>query len=66
VRDACGIEGMVFSTGEVVDSYGVVTAGGIGDGVSSVKQALKMIKGAKNFMDAYVSVINIIRSLKWP
>lgn len=54
VRDACGAFGMAFSTStDVVDSYGVVTAGGVGNGPSSLKEGLKMMKGAKNFMDAY-------------
>lgn len=45
---------MLFSTdSEVVDSYGVVTAGGVGDGPSSLKEGLKMMKGAKNFIEAY-------------
>lgn len=65
VREAVGVEGMVFATGEsgadVVESYGVVTAGGVGEGVGQegegiidkAKSALKMAKGAKNFIDAY-------------
>ena len=66
VREAVGVEGMVFATAEsgsadVVDSYGVVTAGGVGEGVGQegdgliekAKNTLKMAKGAKNFLDAY-------------
>jgi catalase len=54
VRDACGVQGMVFSTtADVVDCYGVVTAAGVGNGPSSIKEGLKMVKGAKNFLDAY-------------
>jgi len=54
VREACNVEGMLFSSGaDVVDSYGVVTAGGVGDGPSSVKEGLNMVKGAKHFVDAY-------------
>ena len=54
VREACGVPGMAFSTStDAMDSYGVVTAGGVGDGPSSLKEGLKMVKGAKNFMDAY-------------
>jgi catalase len=54
VREACGVPGMDFSTStDVMDSYGVVTAGGVGDGPSSMGEGLKMMKGAKNFMDAY-------------
>jgi catalase len=55
VQTACAVEGMTFATGsdsDVVDSYGVVTAGGAGN-VRSVGDALKMVKGAKNFLDAY-------------
>jgi catalase len=47
---------MVFSAGgdgeEVVDSYGIVTAAGVGN-PSGVREALKMVKGAKIFLDAY-------------
>jgi catalase len=54
VREACGVPGMAFSTNtNVMDSYGVVTAGGVGDDPSSLKEGLKMVKGAKSFMDAY-------------
>lgn len=64
VRTACGIEGMAFSTdAEVVDSYGVVTAGGVGD-VLSVKEGLKLIKGAKAFIDAYAYNISQHRNFK--
>jgi catalase len=35
-----------------VDSYGVVTAGGVGN-AGSVGEALKIVKGGKNFLDAY-------------
>lgn len=54
VKLACGVEGMNFSTqgsGEVVSSYGVVTVGTIKP--ESFKQGLTMVKGAKEFMDAY-------------
>lgn len=54
VREACGVEGMEFSTtADVVDCYGVVTAGGVGDGPSSLGEGLEIMKGAKNFLDAY-------------
>lgn len=54
VREACGVTGMIFSSAaDVVDCYGVVTAGGVGNGLSSIKEGLKMVKGAKNFLDAY-------------
>jgi catalase len=53
VRVATGVDGMAFSTdAEVVDSYGVVTAGGVGN-VSSLQDGLKMLKGAKDFINAY-------------
>jgi len=67
VQEACGIAGMMFSAekgGDVVDSYGVVTAGGVGDGVSSISEGLKMLKGAKNFMDAYAYNISQHRNFK--
>jgi catalase len=54
VRDACNAQGMTFSTtGDVVDCYGVVTAGGVGDGPSSLSEGMRMVKGAKNFINAY-------------
>jgi len=53
VKQACGIEGMTFASGaEVVDSYGVVTAGGVGK-PGSFKEGLKMLKDAKSFTEAY-------------
>ncbi|KAI9733207.1 MAG: catalase A [Claussenomyces sp. TS43310] len=65
VRTACGIEGMVFSTdANVVDCYGVVTAGGVGRGPSSFKEGLKMIKGAKSFIDAYAYNISQHRNFQ--
>ncbi|KAM0800276.1 catalase-like domain-containing protein [Usnea florida] len=54
VKTACEINGMTFSAAgshNVVDSYGVVTAGT--SKPESFKEALKMDKGAKNFIDAY-------------
>jgi len=67
VQAACGIEGMVFSAekgGDVVDCYGVVTAGGVADGAGSLKEGLKMLKGAKNFLDAYAFNISQHRNFK--
>jgi len=67
VQAACGIEGMMFSAekgGDVVDCYGVVTAGGVGNGASGVKEGLKMLKGAKNFLDAYAFNISQHRNFK--
>merc|ERR1711900_153645 len=53
LRTAVGIEGMVFATGNeeaaVVDCYGVVTSGGVSGG----EGVLKMVKGAKGFLDAF-------------
>ncbi|KAK6581395.1 hypothetical protein PZA11_006086 [Diplocarpon coronariae] len=62
-RAAVGIEGMVFATGNedegVVDSFGVVTAGGVegSDGL------VKMVKGAKAFLDAFA--FNISQHRNW-
>jgi catalase len=57
VRDACHVEGMQFSrSGDVVDSYGVVTATAIKP--ESFKEAIKMVKGAKEFVDAYTYAIS--------
>jgi catalase len=67
VQVACGIEGMSFSAekgGDVVDCYGVVTAGGVADGPGTVREGLKMLKGAKNFLDAYAYNISQHRNFK--
>ncbi|TAQ85095.1 hypothetical protein B7494_g6583 [Chlorociboria aeruginascens] len=66
VETACAVEGMAFSSSasEVVDSYGVVTGGGVGDGPSGVKEGLRMIKGAKNFMDAFAYAISLHRNFQ--
>jgi len=56
VRAALSVHGMMFSNNTsdgVVDSYGVVTAIGLGHGPSSIKEGLEMLKGAKNFINAY-------------
>lgn len=56
VQVACAVEGMTFaavsgsSEGGVVESYGVVTAPGVG---GEGKGVLEMAKGAKGFLDAY-------------
>jgi catalase len=66
VKMACELEGMLFSTGksvEVVDSYGVVTAAGVGK-PTGVTEALKMVKGAKSFLDAYAFNISQHRNFK--
>lgn len=64
VQTAVGIEGMIFSTNaDVVDSYGVVTAGGLGK-PGGVKEGLKMLKGAKNFLDAYAFNISQHRNFQ--
>lgn len=57
VRDACDLPGMEFSTsGEVVDSYGVVTAAQVHP--ESFKEVIQMAKGAKDFVDAYTFAIS--------
>jgi hypothetical protein len=40
---------LVWRLADMMDSDGVVTAGGVGDGPSSLREGLKMVKGAKNF-----------------
>jgi len=65
VQTACGVNGMSFSTSsDVVDAFGVVTAGSLGSGPGSVGEALKMIKGSKNFLDAYAYGISQHRNFK--
>ena len=54
VQMACGVEGMAFSAAgkhEVVESYGVVTASAAKP--ESFKETINMVKGAKDFIDAY-------------
>jgi len=48
---------MEFSNdNEVVDCYGVVTAGCLGESPGNLKEGLiEDVKGAKNFSDAYIS-----------
>jgi catalase len=63
VQYACNVDGMAFSTTtDVVDSYGVVTAGGLGNG--GIVETLKMAKGAKNFADAYTYAISQHRNFQ--
>lgn len=53
IRDACALPGMEFSTNaEVTDSYGVVTAAEVQP--HSFKEAVKMAKGAVDFVDVYL------------
>lgn len=57
IKDACSLPGMEFSaSGEVLDSYGVVTAAKIMP--ESFKETLQMAKGAKDFVDAYTFAIS--------
>jgi catalase len=57
VREAIDLPGMQFSTsGEVVDSYGVVTASQVEP--NSFKEAVKIAKGAKDFLNAYTYAIS--------
>lgn len=54
VKIACDVEGMSFSvkgSNDVVESYGVVTAGVVEP--ESFKETINMVKGAKHFIDAY-------------
>ncbi len=54
VKMACGVEGMNFSekgSHDVVESYGVVTAGAAKP--ESFKEAINMVQGAKDFIDVY-------------
>lgn len=56
IKDACDLPGMEYSTsGETVDSYGVVTAQ---VSPQSFKETIQMAKGAKDFVDAYTFAIS--------
>ena len=57
VKDACDLSGMRFSSGsEAADSYGVVTAAKIKP--ETFSEVIKMVKGAKDFLDAYTYAIS--------
>lgn len=57
VKDACQLPGVMFSeAADVVDSYGVVTAAKVQP--ESFKEAVKLAKGAKDFVDAYFFAIS--------
>jgi len=63
VQTACNAEGIVVSqTADVVDSYGVITAAGLGN--HGIKDALKMVKGAKGFLDAFAYGISQHRNFQ--
>lgn len=67
IQAACGVEGMEFcaeKAGDTVDSYGVVTAAKVGKVPEGIKEGLKMLKGAKNFVDAYIYNISQHRNFK--
>ena len=67
VQAACGVDGMVFCSekaGDVVESYGVVTAEGVGKKPDSLKEGLKILKGAKDFAGAYAYSISLHRNFK--
>lgn len=57
VKDACNLPGLSFSSsGETVESFGVVTAAQVKP--ESFKEAIKMAAGAKDFVDAYTFAIS--------
>jgi catalase len=57
IRQAVDLPGMSFSTaGDVVESYGVVTASQVQ--AESFKEAVQMAKGAKDFVSAYTFAIS--------
>ncbi|KAF2453498.1 catalase-like domain-containing protein [Lineolata rhizophorae] len=56
VHDACAVPGMSFSSkGDVVESYGVVTAQKVEP--ESFKEAVKMVKGATGFLEQFFLAI---------
>jgi catalase len=57
IKDACALPGVKFSeNGDVVESYGVVTTSTVKP--ESFKEAINMVKGAKDFIDAYTFAIS--------
>jgi catalase len=58
VKDACALPGIEFSAaGDVVDSYGVVTANQVQP--ESFKEVVEFAKGAKDFAQAYFYAISL-------
>ncbi|KAF2839429.1 catalase [Patellaria atrata CBS 101060] len=58
VKDACALPGLSFAeTGDVVDSYGVVTSNE--SKPESFKEAVNLVKGAKDFVTAYFYAISM-------
>lgn len=67
IQAACNVDGMKFSSekdGDVVESYGVVTAGRVGKRPESLKEGWQILKDAKNFVDAYAYSISQHRNFK--
>ncbi|KFY31092.1 hypothetical protein V493_01404 [Pseudogymnoascus sp. VKM F-4281 (FW-2241)] len=66
VQKAVGVEGMVFSGsgGDVVDCYGVVTSGGLGDKPHSIKEGLEKVKGEMRFVDTFAFNISEHRNFQ--
>jgi len=63
VRDACQLPGVSFSTsGDVVNSYGVVTSSQVQP--QSFKESISMAKEAKDFVDAYFYEISQHRNFE--
>ncbi|KAF2196674.1 catalase-domain-containing protein [Delitschia confertaspora ATCC 74209] len=63
ISDACQLPGIqVSSSGDVVNSYGVVTASQVTP--HSFKETVQMAKGAKDFVDAYFYEISQHRNFE--
>lgn len=63
IRDACQLPGIAFSnSGEVVDSYGVVTTEQVHP--ESFKEVIQMAKGAKDFIGVYTFEISQHKSFE--
>ena len=63
IRDACQLPGIAFSnSGEVVDSYGVVTTEQVHP--ESFKEVIQMAKGAKDFIGVYTFGISQHKSFE--
>ncbi|KFY66799.1 hypothetical protein V497_00682, partial [Pseudogymnoascus sp. VKM F-4516 (FW-969)] len=65
VQKVVGVEGMMFSgSGEVVDCYGVVTAGGLRDKPQNTREGLEKVKGEMKFVDTFAFNISKHRNFQ--
>lgn len=66
VQKAVGVEGMVFSGSavDVIDCYGVVTSGGLGDKPHNIREGMDKVKGGMSFINTFVFNISEHRNFQ--